>query len=317
MTPQTRRTLLNVARILVSAGLLTWIISQAGLQPLREAASHADLRPYAFAILLTWNGVLLRAWRWRILLDAVGARVSFRRALYLYFVGAFFNAFLPTGFGGDVVRVLEIGEGATSSQAAGTAVVDRLTGFLVLFFLALVMLPFGANLFPPATVTFIALLAVGVVVGSLMLFEGRLLRRITARFPRALSLAGDAWIGRTYGVITACGARAIVKALGASALFNIQMVFAGLLIAQALGLSLSIWTLFLVIPVITTALLVPISISGLGVREGLFVTLLGQVGVTAPQAVVFSLAWYSLDFSSGLLGGLIYLLGGVTGLRRK
>ena len=317
MNPKTRQLLLNLARILISIGLMAWVISRAGLDKLIANIRTADPRPYALAIFLAFIGILLRAVRWQILLNAVNARVPFGRLVYLYFAGAFFNAFLPTGFGGDVVRVLEIGEGATSSQAAGTAVVDRLTGFIVLFWLALIALPFGAHLLPPATTLVIALLAGGVTLGSALLFEGRLLRWVTARFPRSLSLAGDAWLGRTYGVITACGWRAVAGALGMSAIFNLMMNFAGLLIARAFGMDVSVWTLLLFIPVATAALLVPISISGLGVREGIFVTLFAQVSVAASPAVAFSLAWYSLDFAMALVGGVIYFAAGVMGLRGR
>ncbi|MGQ0604843.1 MAG: lysylphosphatidylglycerol synthase transmembrane domain-containing protein, partial [Anaerolineales bacterium] len=141
MSPKTRSLLLNLLRIGLSAVLLTWVLSQAGLGRLFGVVSAADLRPYLLALLLGQAGIVIRAYRWKVLLDAVGARVPFRRAVYLYFVGAFFNTFLPTGFGGDVVRTLEAGPGTQSSQAAGTIVVDRLTGFIMLFVLALVALP--------------------------------------------------------------------------------------------------------------------------------------------------------------------------------
>jgi uncharacterized membrane protein YbhN (UPF0104 family) len=306
-----------MARIAISIGLLAWVISRAGLSQLLEAARQADPRPYALAIVLAVLGIIIRAYRWQILLKAVGARVSFRRAVYLYFVGSFFNTFLPTGFGGDVVRVLEIGEGATSEQAAGTVVVDRLTGFLALFLLALAALPFAGGLLPSATAWLIATMAGAVTLGSLLLFEGRILRWLTARLPRALSLAGDAWLGKTYGVITACGARALAGAVGVSLVFNLAQVFANVLAARALGMTVSAWTFFLFVPVATAALLVPISISGFGVREGIYVTLFAQVGVGAAQAVALSLASYSLDLACGLLGGVIYFAAGLMGLRQR
>jgi hypothetical protein len=73
---------------------------------------------------------------------------------------------------------------------------------------------------------------------------------------------------------------------------------------------------FLFVPVATAALLVPISISGFGVREGIYVTLFGQLGVDPALAVALSLATYSLDFLMGLVGGAVYLAAGVLGLRR-
>jgi len=140
MHPKTRQALLNLARLVISAALFWWIVAQAGLADLLEAARRADPGPYALALLIAVVGIPIRAYRWQVLLDAVGARLPFWRTNHLYFVGAFFNAFLPTGFGGDVVRVLEIGEGASSPQAAGTVLVDRLTGFIALFMLALAAL---------------------------------------------------------------------------------------------------------------------------------------------------------------------------------
>src|SRR5690242_17865625 len=105
MSPKTRSRLFNLARIVISTALLIWVLSRAGLAQLAETARGADLRLYALALLLAVVGIFIRAARWLGLLRAVGATVSARRAVYLYFVGAFFNTFLPTGFGGDVVRV--------------------------------------------------------------------------------------------------------------------------------------------------------------------------------------------------------------------
>jgi len=316
LDPRVRQRLLNLARILVTVGLLALVIWQIKPDELLARVRTIRLSLYALALLLSCAGILVRAYRWLILLRAVGARVSFRRAVYLYFVGAFFNTFLPTGFGGDVVRVLEIGEGATSQQAAGTVLIDRLTGFIMLFVLALVALPFAINLIPPVLVWVIAALAGGVVLGSVLLFEGRLLRLLTARFPRALSLAGDAWIGKTYAVITACGARAVTGALFWSLIFNVIQITANVLTAEALGVRVSPWLFFLFVPVATIALLLP-SISGFGVREGIYILLFGQVGVNETQAVALSLGAYSIDFAAGVLGGVIYLGAGVLRLRSK
>lgn len=317
MNPKTRTRLFNLARIVISLALLAWVLSRAGPAQLAATARAADLRLYALALALALVGIFMRAARWLGLLRAVGARVPARRAVYLYFVGAFFNTFLPTGFGGDVVRVLEIGDGATSAQAAGTALVDRLTGFIMLFVLALAALPWAYGLLPANLAWAIGGLALAVLAGSALLFEGRLIRRLTGRLPRAISPAGDAWIGRTYAVITAVGWRGIAGALAWSLAFNLQLIVANGLVARALGLSVSPWVFFAFVPVTTAALLAPISISGLGVREGLYVLLFGQVDVGQTAAVALSLGVYSLDVAMGLIGGALYLGAGVLGMRRK
>jgi uncharacterized protein (TIRG00374 family) len=316
MNSKTRSLIFNIARVAISVALLAWIFSRAGLAQLAAVARAADLRLYALALAVAFVGIFVRSFRWQFLLNAVGARVPLRRVVYLYFVGSFFNTFLPTGLGGDVVRVLEIGPAATTQQAAGTALVDRLTGFIILFVLALVTLPFSSRLLPANLNLIITLLAAAVLLGSALLFEGRLLRWITGWLPRSLSLAGDAWLGKTYAVITACGRRGLAGALAWSLVFNLLQVLANVLVARALGVSVSAWVFFMIVPVATAALLVPISISGFGVREALYVSFFGQLGVDQALAVALSLATYALDFTTGLAGGVIYFAAGLMGLRR-
>ena len=92
--------------------------------------------------------LVLRALRWRVLLIGAGATVNFGRLTQLYFIGNFFNAFLLSGMGGDVVRAVEASEDVSTDVAAGTVIVDRLTGLLTLFAIALLALPFRPADFP-------------------------------------------------------------------------------------------------------------------------------------------------------------------------
>jgi hypothetical protein len=312
----------SLARLLLSAGLLAWLIAGSDGRQLWGILRQADLGLYAACSLISTGGMLLRALRWKAVLDAAGARVSFRRALYLFYVGAFFNTFLPTGLGGDVVRVLEIGRGATAQQAVGTILVERLAGFAVLFALLLAVLPAAATALPPATTLGLAGLALGVLVMAGLLLEGRRLRRLVgwlARWPltRPFSLAGDTWLGQTYQVITSVGRLAVVRALLISLVFNLSIVWSNWLAARALDLEVSAGLVAVALPVISATLLVPVSISGFGVREGVVVALLGQAGVGAAEALALSLAWYGLDMLDGVYGGLIYFLTGALGLRPK
>jgi glycosyltransferase 2 family protein len=189
-------------------------------------------------------------------------------------------------------------------------------------------LPFSANLLSPQVTLLIILLAGGIVAGSALLFEGRALRWFIGRLANLPGLARQprlhqlyrtalAWVEHTYGIITACGARAVAGAMFWSLVFNLIQIAANVLVGEALGLHVSPWTFFLFVPVATAALLVPITISGFGVREGIYIGLFGQVGVSQAQATALSLGSYSLDFAAGVLGGVIYLVSGLLGLRPK
>ena len=69
----------------------------------------------------------------------------------------------------------------------------------------------------------------------------------------------------------------------------------------------------LFIPLISFLLVLPISLSGLGVREGGYVYLFAQAGVSAPLALAMSLLFYALNVASGLIGGVLYAFEGVRG----
>src|SRR5574341_1738168 len=97
---------LNFLRIAISAGLLTYVLFfQSDLGQLWQTIAQAKWQYLGAAMSLMIAGTALRAVRWQVLLQAVGVTVPLRRLTHLYFVGAFFNIFLPTGFGGDAVRM--------------------------------------------------------------------------------------------------------------------------------------------------------------------------------------------------------------------
>jgi uncharacterized protein (TIRG00374 family) len=149
------------ARVLISLGLLVFVLLTIGVERIGRSLLQAEPGPLLVALGLYALGVALRAVRWRALLVALDLRIPLRRLVYLYFAGYFFSAFLPTGFGGDVVRVLELSQEAQTAAVLGTVVLDRLTGLLVLFAMALLALPFTVELLPAQVALTIAAVAEG------------------------------------------------------------------------------------------------------------------------------------------------------------
>jgi uncharacterized membrane protein YbhN (UPF0104 family) len=306
----------SVARVFISLGLLTFVLLTIGLERIGRILLQAEPGPLLIAFGLFVAGVVVRAIRWRALVLALDLQVPLGRLVYLYFVGTFFNTFLPTGFGGDVVRVLELSQEAQTTVVLGTVVLDRLTGLLVLFVMALLALPFTAELLPLQTwLTIGALAAGGLIAGGLVL-QGSWLRRMGRWLPGPLSLTGEGPLARAYHAVTACGWRAIGAALFYSFIFNSLLVLLNYLAARAVGMQLSLTYFLVFVPVLSLALMVPISFGGLGVREGVAVLLFTQVGVDQALAVAFSLAVYAIARITGLLGGLLYALQSIRGLRR-
>ncbi len=307
----------NVARVGISLGALTFVLATVGFDRIVDVITHVSPGLFLLALLLFVTGVVVRAFRWRALLVALDIRVPFWRLVYLYFSGSFFNVFLPTGFGGDVVRVLELAQEAQATAAFGTVFVDRMSGLLVLFGMALLALPFGHRLLPTGIVLLVAAVAAGGLIAGGLVLQGRWLRRLGGWLPGPLSLAGEGVLARAYDAVTACGWKAVAQALGISLLFNILLILINYLAARAVGMEIGLIYFPLFVPILSVTLMLPISIGGLGVREGMAVLLFAQVGVDEATAAAASLAVYAVSAVTGLFGGLLYLVQSLRALRQR
>lgn len=296
----------NLLRIGLSLITLALLLKSVGWEEILAILQAVDLRMLVVAWGLFLVGVVLRTFRWRTLLQGLGITPPFSQLLYLYLVGGFFNAFLPTGFGGDVVRVVELAQGEENTAALGTVLLDRLTGILSLLALGLIVLLFTSGL-EPWLVWIVILISGGGLFGGFLLLEGRLLRRITARLPKALSLAGEGTLARIYAAVTGCGSRAIWNALGLSTLFNLLNIVVYWLCGLAVGIPTGLSFYFVAVPLLSLALLMPISVGGLGVRDWVAQPLFASVGIAAEQAAGMTLLVYVVTAAAGMVGGILYL----------
>jgi len=303
----------TLLKIAVTVGGLIFILTQIDLGDAVAQLLRADLRWAAAALLLVMSSLVLRAYRWLLLLRGLGVNLPFARLVRLYFTGHFFNAFLPTGFGGDVVRILEVARHVPGDVAAGTVLLDRLTGLLMLFVLALVALPFRPESFPPQQAAVVLAVAlVGLLAGAALL-DGRLLRAAGRFLPGPLSPTGEGSVARLLRAVQAVGWPALRGALLVSLVFNLMQVSWWWAAARALGLPAPFGYLLLVVPLLAITLLVP-AVGGFGARESVATVLFDSAvfaGGAAPLAAGTGFALSTLVFLlerlSGLPGGPLYL----------
>jgi len=313
---KSRRLWANLFRVALSVTALVLLLRQVGGTDVLKVLKDADPGYLGSACLLFLLGIVIRAFRWRALLHGLGVKPPLRLLLKLYLVGNFFNTVLPSGFGGDVVRVVELAQQNRQSAAVGTVIVDRLTGILSLMALGLVVLPFTPGLASWLVWMFV-IVAVGGLAGGALLLEGRLLRRLTARLPQALSLAGQGKLADIYAAVSGSGARAIWQALALSTLFNLINIAVYWLCGLAVGIDVSLGFYFVFVPLLSLTLLLPISVGGLGARDWVAQPLFGSVGVPDAVAAGMTLSVYAVTLAVGLIGLAIYLIEGLSGLWRR
>jgi glycosyltransferase 2 family protein len=306
--------LFDLAKLLISAGLLAFVLSRVGLQQTLDQLRAADFSLLLLALALFVFGVYLRAFRWRALLTDRSLHVPIVTLTQLYFIGQFFNTFLPTGFGGDVVRVVELARyGVSKAESLSTVFLDRLSGLMAFFLMTLVALPFANGLIPREVMLALVALGAAGIVGTWVMFERRFTSPLMdSLFARAL-FPFKAKIVRLYESMRANSTRATAQAMLIGFFFNLLLIAVNYLVARALGQNIALGYFFLFIPIISTLLLLPISLNGLGVREGAYVLLFASAGVGSATAASMSLAFWAITVSTGLIGGVLYAAQGARG----
>ncbi|MEW5988333.1 MAG: lysylphosphatidylglycerol synthase transmembrane domain-containing protein [Chloroflexota bacterium] len=297
----------TLLKFLFTIAGLVYILLTIPLDAIWFAITHAQGTWLLVAFLLILGSLVVRAFRWWLLLKGLGANVGLGRLIALYFVGAFFNTFLPSGFGGDAVRVIEATQDAPMDVAAGTVILDRLTGLLMLFVMALLALPFRPSSFPDGLAVSIAALSLAGLVGGFLLLGGGLIYRLGRWAPASLSPVGSGPVARLMQAIRGCGRGAIGQALFVSLVFNLMLVAWWLAAGLAVGLQIPLVYYLLVVPILSVGLLAP-SVGGLGVRESLAPLLFATAGAAEARAVAMSLLVFALTVAAGLLGAPLYVV---------
>jgi uncharacterized protein (TIRG00374 family) len=305
----------RLLRILISLILLIIVIVNVGADRLWETLTTIAPLWFLIALVIHLCGIVIRTFRWSMLIRSLGVQVPFRRLFYLYMAGTFFNTFLPTGIGGDVVKIVDLTPESGGARAFSTVFADRLTGILGSSLIALTVALFDPVDVPPALVALIACVSGGILLAALLLTQRRLIDRVMRHVPGWSKLLSQGKIRRVYEALTSYSIGVIARSTLISLPFTLTVIASQYALALGLGMQVPVQYFALFIPMTALIQLIPISFNGLGVREGTYAALFGTVGVAAEQAVAMSLMYYVLRVITGLIGGLMYLIGNLRAAR--
>jgi uncharacterized protein (TIRG00374 family) len=305
-----------VLRLGMSALMLALLIWRAPSIEIGEIVPELTARTLLWlgvAAALTLAGIVLSALRWQRVLEVLGLDAGLRRLVSHYLAGQFVSNVLPTTIGGDVLRVSRLSKDTGESpKTFASVVLERLTGWLVLPLISVV--GFAVN--PPLQhlgrasqvalgLAFVTLLALSILLYAVadQRIGGRFATRDGwRRFAGAVHLGLDR-MRRDRG--------AAVNVLLVGFAYQLVLVLAAVAAAQALGVRpAGLTALLAFFPAVAIAQVLPIGISGLGVREGAFVLFLAPLGVAAQDAIALGLLLYLLNLGVSLLGAPAFALGG-------
>jgi glycosyltransferase 2 family protein len=296
-------------RILVSVGLLAVVAASIDWDAVGHGLANASWGLFALATVTYFLAFLVAAARWTGLLHTARVGVPYRRALRAYLIGAFSNNLLPSGFGGDAVRAWVVaGTGKPLARSVISVIVDRISALVCLLALAWVAVLIEGGDVPGGIVLLLGITtALAALAGLVGLVISR--RRGLGRF---LPDAARPYTSEVAQVLRAYerNGRLIAEVIALGLLYQVAVLLGFWLISEALDLGLEPTTLAIVVPPVLMASLVPISLAGFGVREGAFVVLLGEFGVSAADATLLSLLAVTSVAIASLPGGVAIAVGG-------
>jgi len=285
-------------RITASIVMLAVLFERVHLASLLPEWSPARAAWLVAALVVTGAGIVLSAVRWRAVLAALGLRARVATLLHHYLAGLFVGNFLPSTIGGDVLRVRRLSaENGAGADTFASVVLERLTGWIVLPVITLTAL---------ATATAVTTL---VLLGVLLLVVAH--PSVGGRFAD-----GEGW-QRFAGAVHLGLTRfrrnplSVLGVLVTGFAYQLVVVLAAFLAARALGIDpVGITATLVFVPAVAIVQVLPISLAGLGVREGAFVVFLHPLGVQRGQAIALGLLVYGLNLAVSLLGAPSFAAGG-------
>ncbi len=298
-------------KVLVSVALFWWLFHRLQWSTIAPVLGHADPAWVSAAAVLLLASHLLASWQWGRLLDAAGIDLPFWKVASYYYVGLFFNNFLPANVGGDLARTLDASRaGSTRPTALSTVLLDRLIGTVALGAIAVfTTLPaidhFHLAAAYAGVVAFFAL--------AVLMLRAVLEPRVLAALERLLARVGLARMSPALDELSGRLAafrgrrRLLFELLGVALIVQVMRIGVHVLFSRALGLHIDTAYFFLFVPLLAVIVSLPISLNGIGVREGAGIVLFGLVGLDRTNAFALQFGTYLVAFGVSLIGGVVFL----------
>jgi uncharacterized protein (TIRG00374 family) len=293
-------------------GILVLLVSL--VDPSEIISFFRNISPLSLSALFLVSVVLIAvsSLKWKILLNSLNHKFSFFRLFNFYLIGKFFNNFLPSNIGGDAIRLFLTAKGKRRLTDPFSAIfMERLTGLIALLLYAcnsIILLCFYFN-FQDKLIYLVPAVFGLIMISFLILFMKSKWIMSFSTNVRLISKVQD-FIFHLFENLQSLkkNKKILIYCLIISLTYHSFTILNGYVAAWALNITVSIYSLFVFIPIILLISLVPISINGIGVMEGAFVICLTQTGISESAAISIALMIRAKNLLiTSLFGGLLLL----------
>ncbi len=316
------RSLIVILKLLFTILLLFLVFQSIDVSGIGNDLKTFSMGSLFLLLVICWMGQLLCSERWRIFASSLQLQGRYRHFVQMYFIGMFFNIGLPSLVGGDAIKAYLLSRKNGKPLYLGLASVfqDRAAGLIALLIygsFAILLHPLSWKGFPLWCVYLLAWIAIA--FGLWLVWRGETLYRGLIR-PGSGTI-----LQRILRVIAEFHQALGMSCLKPGALFRITLysfINSGLVlwifqqVTAAAGFEVGIISFSALYPLVTLATMLPITLSGLGVREWVYVEALHLVGVPRGAGLIISLATSALLLLCNL-GGLLFLPAIPAAIRRQ
>lgn len=289
-------------RVGVSVTLLAWLFSKTDLPTIVETFTELPFSIWAITVFSFITLCTMAASRWFLLSGVLGLSGKWFTYVVYYFIGLFFNLFMPTNVGGDFFKIMFVSKGQKGVLIGTCSVLtDRLIGLLAMFLMGTGAVLLYPQVVPSGQNEWLFYVS-GIGIIGLFLFIPllyRLLRTFRPAFGEELAVLAKIWF--YPGVL--------LKIATLSIALHAVIVTIVIVLAANIGIDLHPSYYFAIYPLTALITILPVSFNGIGLREGAFVYLLSLQNVPFEKAFTLSLCVFIVQCSGSLTGGIAYAMG--------
>jgi len=299
-----------ILKLLVSVSIIAFIASRIEWQTFLETIKNGDVFLLIIVFFLLWVERCWAVFKWRYLLRAQGNTISLWALFCIYNIGAFWGLFLPSSLSTDVVRGYYLSKRTENAElSASSVVVDRMMGLFSLLFCCLMSILIYSTTFSPEVSRYVVVLSIVCLAAASAAFWEKIPEYLEkhisffTQYPAGRKIIGmhKSFLSfKRYPVV-------MLTSFSYSLILQIIRVVTIYYTALAFGIETELVKFFIVVPVTVIIMMIPVSVGGLGVREGSFVTMFSLVGLNVNESFAISGTNSIMVTVIGLLGGVFFL----------
>jgi uncharacterized protein (TIRG00374 family) len=297
-------------RVAISIFAILIVLNFADIQKSLNTIKLARLELLLLSIFITFFEQLVIAYKWIILLKVKNFSISIWRLLNINLIASFWGLFLPSSLSIDVLRGYYLTkDDAGKALSASSIIVDRVMGILSLLFVAMVGAVISGSLLSGISIEFYIILFSCLIVSLGFIFLKEKTYLLITKFLTQKNNGFFEKISNLYTVVFDYKQfpMTLFFSFLLSVLIQIFRIVAIFYISEAFGLNIDIIYFFILVPITMITVMIPISVGGIGVREGSFIAFFSLVGLSFNDAVLISLTITLKVILFSLVGGILYL----------